>query len=190
MRTIIKELKVYKYEELSNEAKKEVKDFYLSLMDAEDFSSNCKEYLKETYGIENLEVGFSLRYSQGDGVCMYGDIQTYNDNFFEIITKRLSNEEKELFKKYFLEFKLEKRNNRYSHSRTVSIEIEKEEYENKEIETIFDIVAENVEQWYFKECKEMEENGYKFFYEIADEELKEYCEANDYEFTEDGKLFQ
>lgn len=38
-------------------------------------------------------------------------------------------------------------------------------------------------------CKEFEDNGYDWFYEISEEDLQEYCEANDYEFLEDGKFY-
>lgn len=195
MRTETKEFKVYKFEELSKESKQVVRNMYTELQDAEDFSNVCKEYLKDTFGITELEIGFSLSYCQGDGLCMYGTLYSYNDKFFDIVTKGLTDEEKELYKKYFYKFMLEKRNHLYSHSKTVSIDIEKEniqeEDEEKEelIETIFDTVLENFENWYFKECKELEEDGYKFFYEISDEDLKEFCELNEYEFTENGKLF-
>lgn len=195
MRIATKEFKVYKFEELSEVSKEVVRNMYTDFQEPDDFCNMCQEYLKDTVGITELEIGFSLSYSQGDGVCMYGEFTTYNDKFFEIITEGLTDEQKELYKKYFYKFMFIKTNHHYSHSRTVSIDVEKEniqeEDENREseIDTIFDTVLENIEKWYFKECKDFEESGYKFFYEISDEDLKEYCEANEYEFTENGKLF-
>ena len=38
-------------------------------------------------------------------------------------------------------------------------------------------------------CKTYEEWGYDFFYEISDEEMSETCEANGWEFDEDGELY-
>ena len=37
--------------------------------------------------------------------------------------------------------------------------------------------------------KYFEKAGYNFFYETNEEEVKEGCENNGYEFTEDGKLY-
>ena len=31
--------------------------------------------------------------------------------------------------------------------------------------------------------------GYEYFYEISEEDLEEMCEANGYEFLENGKVF-
>ena len=38
-------------------------------------------------------------------------------------------------------------------------------------------------------CKDYEKQGYEYFYEIEDEDLKEHCEVNGYEFLEDGTVF-
>lgn len=38
-------------------------------------------------------------------------------------------------------------------------------------------------------CSEFEKDGYDFFYEISEEDLQKHCEANDYEFLEDGKFY-
>lgn len=76
----------------------------------------------------------------------------------------------------------------YSHAHTVRIEIE-DNYENPKHEQILQKVEENVKAWYFAKCKEFENNGYAFFYEISEEDLNEICEANEYEFLENGKYY-
>lgn len=38
-------------------------------------------------------------------------------------------------------------------------------------------------------CKKLEDNGYKWFYEILEKDLQEHCETNDYEFLKDGKFY-
>jgi hypothetical protein len=38
-------------------------------------------------------------------------------------------------------------------------------------------------------CKAYEDWGYSYFYEIDDEDMEETCEANEWEFTEDGTVF-
>ena len=37
--------------------------------------------------------------------------------------------------------------------------------------------------------KTYEEYGYKYFYEVEDEEMTETCEANGWEFLEDGSYY-
>ena len=39
-------------------------------------------------------------------------------------------------------------------------------------------------------CRYYEKWGYEFFYEISEEDLEEVCEANDWEFFEDGTVFK
>lgn len=38
-------------------------------------------------------------------------------------------------------------------------------------------------------CEYYEKIGYEWFYEVDDEEVEEMCEANEYEFLEDGSLY-
>ena len=38
-------------------------------------------------------------------------------------------------------------------------------------------------------CRSYEKQGYEYFYEISEEDLEEMCEANGYEFLEDGTIF-
>ena len=38
-------------------------------------------------------------------------------------------------------------------------------------------------------CDKFEHQGYKWFYEISEEDVVEYCDNNDIEFTADGNVF-
>ncbi len=38
-------------------------------------------------------------------------------------------------------------------------------------------------------CGQLEKDGYNYFYEISDEDLQDACEANEWEFDEDGNLY-
>ena len=60
MRTI--ELNVYKYNELSEEAKEKAKEWYLNDDDtrAYIFQQDCELYLKEAFPSSKLDVEFSL----------------------------------------------------------------------------------------------------------------------------------
>lgn len=68
MRTITKEFKIYKYEELSEKAKEKVRQDYIENLDAADFTDNVIEDLK-SIGLTQLRPYYSLSYCQGDGLC-------------------------------------------------------------------------------------------------------------------------
>ena len=38
-------------------------------------------------------------------------------------------------------------------------------------------------------CNVYEKWGYEYFYEVSEEEMEDICEANGYEFLEDGTIF-
>lgn len=190
MRIEIKEIKVYKFNELSSEAKEVVKQWWLNTLEPSDFERDCLEELKCEYGIETLKVGFSLSCCQGDGFCMYGEIPMYhiNEKIWKIFTQGLTKKQKDIASYDISKIKFTKFDYRYSHAHTVRIEIE-DNYENPKHKQILQKVEENVKEWYFTKCREFENYGYAFFYEISEEDLNDICEANDYEFLENGKYY-
>ena len=60
-------------------------------------------------------------------------------------------------------------------------------YENHR--KVADKLLANIKEWYLNLCDEYEKQGYDFFYGIEDDELQEYCDAMEYEFLQDGTLF-
>ena len=64
----------------------------------------------------------------------------------------------------------------YSAYRNINVEV-LEKFENL-VKGIFRTLCKSYEKW-----------GYEFFYEISEEDLEDVCEANGYEFLENGKLF-
>lgn len=158
MRTKNKETTVYNFNELSKEAKQVVKNWYLEEQEPTFFSEDCKGLLLENYGITELDIQYSLGYSQGDGLCMCGTIQTYNDTFFNIITEGYNEAQKEHIKENLYNIRFVKFNHYYSHSKTVHIEFDyADSIEDMEINT--DILENNVRRWYFEKCADFEKNG-------------------------------
>lgn len=205
MRTITREYEVYKYNELSDEAKEVAKRWYLGNQNAEVFSDMCKEDLKELFGRNHtLDVEFSLNYCQGDGFNIYGEVGaedifncleqhkggTQLENFENVLTK----EEKKIILNYADDCgKIKLPNNRrYGYCMAHCIDIVNEwewyleEDYNKELLEKFEDMVKEI---FTTLCKGYEEQGYEFFYEIDDEQMEEVCEANDYEFYVDGKYF-
>ena len=74
MRTVIFKYDVYKFDELSDNAKQKVKDWYLSNDDMVYwFEEDIKNHMESIFGANHgLALQFSLSHSQGDGVNLYG----------------------------------------------------------------------------------------------------------------------
>ena len=195
MRTITKEVKIYSYSELNEEAKNKVRYDYINNLDSSIFTEQIIEDLREK-GLENLRPYYSLNYCQGDGICLYGNIE------FDEITEGLKN----IFYKDFKlsDYKALKKlkeysqisfnhSGRYYHKYSVDIDIyidgnlSPKSYENHR--KVADKLLANIKEWYLNLCDEYEKQGYDFFYGITDDEMNEYCNAMEYEFLQDGTLF-
>lgn len=209
MRTEMVAYNVYKFNELNDNAKEKVKQWYLDGQETYIFSEDCKEDLRNLFGKNDLDVQYSLSYCQGDGFNIYGKI--YAEDIISCLEKHNGGTQLEQFedvltekeKKTILHYA--KRcgaielpmNNRYCYSLADYIDIVEDweyelkysyEYKNINVEAlnkfekmvrdIFGILCNSYEKW-----------GYEYFYEISDEDLEEMCEANGYEFLEDGTLF-
>lgn len=209
MRTATVEYKVYKYGELSEKAKEKVKEWYLKGQDAYFFTEDCEEDLHNLFGDNDLKVQYSLGYCQGDGFNIYGKVSAKNilnclekhnggtqlEEFENVLTEK----EKKTILHYAeecgdIELPI---NNRYYYCIAGHTDIADDwEYQlenhsgykniNKEVLEKFEGLVKGI----FKTlCASYEEQGYEYFYEISEEDLEEMCEANGYEFLEDGTVF-
>lgn len=209
MRIETVEYKVYQYNELSEEAKEKARQWYLDGQESFMFTETVNEDLYNLFGKTNLKVQYSLGYCQGDGLNIYGDIAA--ENIFNCLEKHnggtqleefeniLTEKEKKTILKYAevcgeIELPM---NNRYCYSLADRIDIAKSwvweletysEYKNINVEVLkkFEKLVRNI---FEKLCDNYEEMGYKYFYEISDEDMMEICEANEYEFYENGSIF-
>ena len=209
MRTVAVKYKVYKYNELSEEAKEKVREWYLSGQEPFVFTECCTMDLENLFGKHDLDVQYSLSYCQGDGLNIYGKINaesiinclenhnggTQLAEFEDVLT------EKE--KKTILHYAWEcgaielPMNNRYCYSLADYINVADDweyqlenyfYYENINVDVLkkFEKLVRDI---FRTLCKTYEKWGYEYFYEIAEEDLEEICEANEYEFMEDGTVF-
>ena len=126
MRIATKEYKVYRYNELSKEAKENVNRWYLETYHTtEDFSMMVRDTLDDVYKLENLDFQYSLNCCQGDGFNLYGKIEFLD--ILERIKDKLEESEIEYLKKAddiadFYEFDLLE-NDRYSFCRAFEMDI-------------------------------------------------------------------
>lgn len=212
-------IKLYSFEELNEKAKKTaIENWRLNddlYHEGEMLSEIFKQRLSDL-GYEDMSVEFSLSYSQGDGVAFYGEVSDVDK-----LAKRLLNEKDyKLFNAWGEEldisFDIADINPRYSHSNTMSLEInhehvediavsalgyedeEDDDYENNVdfiglteklqsfINTFFEAVEEDIQDI----AGQFEIDGYAHFEEVqSDENISELLVINEYEFTEDGKMF-
>ncbi len=208
MRTATVEYNVYKYNELTDKAKEKVKEWYLEGQEAFIFTDDCKMDLYNLFGKNNLDVQYSLSCCQGDGFNIYGKIDaesifnclenhnggTQLEKFENILTE----EEKKIILAYAEECgKIELPiNNRYCYSLADYIDIVEEWVWRLEYADYTDINEEALKKFeklvkgiFAELCRSYEKQGYEYFYEISEEDLEEICEANEWEFLEDGTVF-
>ncbi len=208
MRTMTVEYNVYKYNELSEEAKEAVKEWYLENQEPYFFTEMCKEDLYCLFGKNNLDVQYSLASCQGDGLNIYGKINAKdiinclnNHNGgaeFKEFEDVLTEDEKKIILAYAEdcgEVKLPM-NNRYCYSLADYIDIvedwtwglENAYYTNINEEALKKF-EKLVREMFGKLCRTYEKWGYDYFYEVSEEDLEEACEANGWEFLENGMIF-
>ena len=209
MRTATIEYNVYSYNELSEEAKEKVKAWYLEAQEPFVFSEDCKQDLENLFGENGLDVQYSLGYCQGDGFNIYGKIDA--ESIFKCLEAHSGGVQLEKFegvmtdkeKKTVLHYaercgEIElPRNNGYCYCIADYIDIAEEWAYN--LENYFCYRAINMKtlkkfEAMVKEifeilCKDYEKQGYEYFYEISEEDMEDICEANGYEFLEDGTVF-
>ena len=209
MRTATVSYDVYKFNELSEQAKEKVKQWYLEGQEPYIFSDNCKEDLYNLFGKNDLDVQYSLNSCQGDGFNIYGKIDA--ESIFECLEKhnggtqlaKFENVLTEKEKKTILHYAKEcgaielPMNRHYCYSLADYIDVAEDweykleyysGYSNINTETLKKF-EELVRDIFGELCHSYEKWGYEYFYEIEEEDLEEICEASGYEFLEDGTIF-
>ena len=74
----------------------------------------------------------------------------------------------------------------YNYCHTVTVEFEDSSWMHS---VNFTKLKDIFLNWYEALCAKFEKQGYKWFYEISEEDVAEYCNNNDIEFTADGNVF-
>lgn len=210
MRTVTMEYNVYKYDELSDKAKEQVKEWYLNSKEPYIFTEDCKMDLENLFGKNDLSIQYSLNSCQGDGFNIYGLIDA--ETIFNCLEKHNGGTQLKRFKSVLTE--KEKKtiltyareigecavielpwNNRYCYSLANRInfaedwECELKYYSNNVNVELIEKFENLVKEIFIELCESYEKQGYEYFYEIPEEELEDICEANEWEFLEDGTIF-
>ena len=198
MKTITKTIELYRYSELSDDARERVKQWYLDGQDPGVFSDDCKDWLQYEYGLLDLEVQCSLGYSQGDGLNVYGDVAFWelekildSSGFTKKELKRL-----EFYYKQVCDVIHIPKNWRYCYDYSGHIDFAGNWMLELKYDGIRDIDEQliyrfenHLRQIFHRINSELEQRGYDFFSEISDSDLSDICDANDWYFTADGKYY-
>lgn len=202
MKVVTKEYKVYSYNELSEEAKQRVKEWYLNGQESFIFDDIIENDLSCLFPHSSLKFQYSLGYNQGDGFNIYGevdirDVLNYkedgkNDYFTEKEKRTL------LFYVNACSCKilLPENGSHYSYCVCDRNDIDEDFIYTLEDRGMRDIKVETikklqsaVEKIFCNLCDRYENDGYSYFYEVDEETLEDYCNSNEHEFLEDGSLF-
>jgi hypothetical protein len=193
MKTI--EIQLYKFDELSEEGKQTAiekernrEDYYFM----EFFKDDVIEKISESGFKGNIKLQYSLSYSQGDGLSFCADyFDKLNDLFTEVLGPGKQKTIDCLVNN--TSFNLKGNNGRYCYASKSDLDLTLEDYGHHDTincNIVVSKVLEKLEDFYMNLCNELEKNGYKYIeYENSDECITENLIGNDYDFTENGKMY-
>lgn len=196
------EYKVYKYDELTDDAKERVRQWLLSCREAPEFSDMAKDRLRYEYGLIDPEIEFSLGYCQGDGLNIYGEftldeIKTLleKSGCFDFTPKEWRTIEF-YYKQVYNNIKIPSNKCGYTYDYSDHIDIFYDWVDVLYQDCISGVKEEiivkfenSIKTAFHKINKEYEDFGYEFFYELDDCDARDLCDCNEYEFSEGGSLW-
>ena len=203
MRTAITMNIVYRYCELSEEAKDRVKMEYLEVdRNPEEFHYILKEELDNIFERSPLSVNFDVSCCQGAGLNIEGNLE-FSDilQIEEICNKFTEKENRALYfyfegchvKPYeFYENRLDAYSCKYADRPYLAPHII-DELEENNVSNINTDLVERVSDAILDYMEKLEKSFYKwgieYFYEISDEDMEEISNENGWEYLENGKIW-
>lgn len=197
MRKHIQEIALYRYDELSADAKERVKEWYLDGQEPEIFSDMCADRLSIDFPESDLSVEYSLSYCQGDGLNIYGSLNL--SDALDLVKDQLTEKEYRCLAWYIDNYGSAitlDHNRGYGYCICDRADIVANLIDDMEYNSVRAINYDALMTFEFlirsklvELCKEFEKAGYDYFYEISEDDLADICDANNYEFTADGNIF-
>lgn len=185
--------KVYKFSELSKEAQKvaiekERNDFYEYGEPLFMFEDYCEEKAKE-YGFYDCKFQWSISYSQGDGLSFSGRIDAA-----DLIKMAMPNVKRSIATVLANNITIEIKGNtsRYAYAAKSDVDLWMDEYnrEHPNLQKLVDELRTYLEDLYMQICRELEKEAYSWIEsENEDSAIIDRIEANEFEFTQDGRRF-
>jgi len=195
----VKEIKLYKFDELSEEAKEKAIEKLYDINVDDSYWYECTiddaKEIGKLMGIDISNIYFSGFSSQGDGACFEGkytyrknsvkELKAYapQDEVLHTIVKDLYKIQKSAFYRLYARVK---HRGHYSHEYCTEIDVyndENDEQETtKEQEDGLTEVLRDFMRWIYRTLQK------EYEYQTSQESIIETIKANEYEFTEDGTL--
>lgn len=186
MRTI--ETQVYKFSELSKEAKEEAIKKYYEREDYPLLTTDLLESLKEldTLNIfSDIKMQYSLSYCQGDGLSFEADI----DLMAWLKARNMKTSVVDAVYNSIEQIQSVGNTGRYCYANDSQIEIEIDGQTPKRIYKLCEQIRDEIAEYYMDICHKLEKEGYGMIeYRMKDEDFSDFSDSNDYEYTVDGKL--
>ncbi len=196
MRTI--RTKVYKFEELNNNAKAVAIEWYKKYDEVylDYLNDSALEQIEQAGFYDDVELQYSLSYSQGDGLSF--SCNEVKESLLLSFFAEILGENKEKTAKIIIENcsfeNIGNKGNHYCYASANDITFELDErgrkFESNSINKVVSQVESKLQRLYFDLCKDLEKQGYADIeYQRSDEVVVENIIANDYEFTINGNIF-
>lgn len=194
MRTV--RIKVYQFSELNDNAKQLAIENFRNNQELhlDFFQSDCVEQIEEKGFYGNIQLQYSLSYSQGDGLSF--SCGHFQESFLLPIFEEILGKGKEQTAKIIMansSFENVENKGRYCYAskNDISYEFDNGGYKDYvQVHSVVSKVEEKLKDIYINLCKVLERNGYSVIeYQNSDEAIIENFEANGYEFLASGKIF-
>lgn len=212
MRTVTESYNVYNYPELSAKAKEKANQWYLDApYRSQDLLEIYTEGLRRLFPNSKLKVQFSLNYCQGNGLNIYGSLDLTDifrairgkpycggasKGFRDILTEHEWKTIEAYMEVCGRDIELPYNNSRYAYCVSDKTDFAEEWMERlvsqryKKIQAgTIQKLQKSVADMFVALAGQYEKDGYKYFYEPDGEEIAEACEANGWEFLEDGTFY-
>ena len=190
----------YTYDELSEYAKDAVKQWYIDRQVNDDgLYDELLFRLHDMFPRSKLDVQYGLSYCQGDGLNIHGTLE-----LVDFLDKWERDDKDKRTIAFYIKQAIYRyeftRNDRYGYSCKFIdrkyIDASVMEWEDElRFQQIKNINVELIKQFYTdmldyfeKLDTEFEEFGYKWLYEVEDDEVEEVCMSNEYYFTSEGEF--
>jgi hypothetical protein len=177
-------IKTYKLEELGKEARaKAIQEFgETQELELDFFGEDCKNQIEEA-GFRDVEVRYSLGYSQGDGLCFEGKVDL--KNFLKV--HKITSKYRVLLNKE-VSYSLKSKGHQYQHENMVYVESDTTLNElSPEQEKKAEELREFIEEARIELCRKLKKQGYdEIEYQQSEAAIVETVTINEYRFLENG----
>lgn len=199
MRQETKTYQLYAFNELNEETQEKVIDKFRDINTSDSFWYECiyedAKTIANLFGLDIDKIYFSGFWSQGDGASFEGSyeykkkslqsVKDYAplDNDLHDIVERIVKLQKKHFYKLYAKTSV---SGHYVHSGCMSVDVINENkthgYPDNEEDELKQLLREFAD-WIYSRLSD------EYDYQTKDETIKEFLEANDYEFLESGELY-